>query len=739
MIGLALVISSASALAQSVDSAAPSLHSFESDAELQSYLKHVASLASAAKAREDEGWGALCGSQFKVTHRSMNPGASASSRDVVLHVVVSDTGGTAVAGALLNVDDDPATGVTTDQKGLAVVRIPAEKLLESHETMVTARGMGYKYRNGHFEASPGDTIDIALSLCPFRMVRQQAVSTGAGSSGARDQFAAGEQNGVDEGSDTKLVGRILVILHRDRLYSIDLGAPGANSRTLRSLGFINVPDVGINSMTMRYDRFVVHGNRIIVLGYDVGESKVEVEFFRLEMDGALRREGAYQIRVNCKYSSCRARLAGDKLVLLAGIPLNMRSKRPLSSLPALRVWHPDSAAVEYRPLVTARRVYRFPIDSLIGSLPYLSSITTCDVATPKFDCEARVIVGPRDGDYHLSRNALYIWMHEGRDHPDVLRSSEAPFALFRVPLADSGPRALRITGGPFDQLELNENSAGSVRVFASGRARHGSGAVADSGGGAAAALLKLRADDFGDGTREAPPSSRRNLPLEVGENVRSRFLGRWLLYAIGGGYYRYDTTTTTLFAVDVDGGEPQRIKLRYYIERIAAKDSDAMIVASGGGYALHFIGIDLSSKPMLSGKFDLGEPSENERESGPFSYHASDRRHGILAVPGKGYARSDSSHWVRGSTSVVFARSSKGRFTRLGALSITPKIPESDSTEAPRSWYDDWYGNARGIFAENRIFALIGYELIEGQIVNGRIVERQRLNYMPKDGQIAWK
>ena len=161
-------------------------------------------------------------------------------------------------------------------------------------------------------------------------------------------------------------------------------------------------------MTMRYDKFVVHGNRIIVLGYDTGESMIEVRLFRLGSDGVLRREGTFQIRVNCKYSIMRARLAGDKLVLFAGSPLNTRDKQLLSSLPALRAWNPGSIAAQYRPLVTAHRVYRFPVDSLIGSLPYLSSITTCDVATSDFDCEARVIVGPRDGDYHISRNALYI-------------------------------------------------------------------------------------------------------------------------------------------------------------------------------------------------------------------------------------------------------------------------------------------------------------------------------------------
>jgi hypothetical protein len=40
----------------------------------------------------------------------------------------------------------------------------------------------------------------------------------------------------------------------------------------------------------------------------------------------------------------------------------------------------------------------------------------------------------------------------------------------------------------------------------------------------------------------------------------------------------------------------------------------------------------------------------------------------------------------------------------------------------------DWYGNARPIFTDGRIFALSNGELIEGALESGRIRERRRLN-----------
>jgi len=42
----------------------------------------------------------------------------------------------------------------------------------------------------------------------------------------------------------------------------------------------------------------------------------------------------------------------------------------------------------------------------------------------------------------------------------------------------------------------------------------------------------------------------------------------------------------------------------------------------------------------------------------------------------------------------------------------------------------DWYGNARPIFFRGRIFALMGYELVEGTLDGGKLVEGTRVNYL---------
>ena len=65
--------------------------------------------------------------------------------------------------------------------------------------------------------------------------------------------------------------------------------------------------------------------------------------------------------------------------------------------------------------------------------------------------------------------------------------------------------------------------------------------------------------------------------------------------------------------------------------------------------------------------------------------------------------------------------------------------PEDQVTE---NGYDcvvscyDWYGNSRPIFFRDRVFALIGAELIEGSMKGDRVAETARVNLT---GTPAWR
>jgi hypothetical protein len=44
----------------------------------------------------------------------------------------------------------------------------------------------------------------------------------------------------------------------------------------------------------------------------------------------------------------------------------------------------------------------------------------------------------------------------------------------------------------------------------------------------------------------------------------------------------------------------------------------------------------------------------------------------------------------------------------------------------------DWYGNARPLFLRGRVFALLGYELVEGTLDDGRLRELRRVTFAPR-------
>jgi hypothetical protein len=85
---------------------------------------------------------------------------------------------------------------------------------------------------------------------------------------------------------------------------------------------------------------------------------------------------------------------------------------------------------------------------------------------------------------------------------------------------------------------------------------------------------------------------------------------------------------------------------------------------------------------------------------------------------------------------VVYLRQRELSFSALGALRSRPVAAGDD---ACRASCVDWYGNARPIFLGDRVFALLGYEIVEGSLAGRgrteRIDERRRISFAPGAGR----
>ena len=77
----------------------------------------------------------------------------------------------------------------------------------------------------------------------------------------------------------------------------------------------------------------------------------------------------------------------------------------------------------------------------------------------------------------------------------------------------------------------------------------------------------------------------------------------------------------------------------------------------------------------------------------------------------------------------MFLHNDSKRFQEVGELTARSEDAVDDHCRASCT---DWYGNARPLFIRGRIYALMGYEIVEGVVANGCVREVRRISYAPR-------
>jgi hypothetical protein len=182
------------------------------------------------------------------------------------------------------------------------------------------------------------------------------------------------------------------------------------------------------------------------------------------------------------------------------------------------------------------------------------------------------------------------------------------------------------------------------------------------------------------------------------------------------------------------GGETAAVSLEHGVDRIEALGSDAVVVGAAG-QDLHFTSVRLSGgAPHVAGRYTRKEASQGELRSHGFFYKPEGPDSGLLGLPISTPGRPGFEHLFESSAAVLFLRNESLSLTELGELSARPETAEDDDCRASCV---DWSGNARPLFLRGRVFALLGYELVEGALQNGRFVETRRVSYAPRREQEA--
>jgi len=533
-----------------------------------------------------------------------------------------------------------------------------------------------------------------------------------------------QEAGVDEGGIVKAHGDHLIVLRRGRLFAIRLADGATVPRSV-----VDVSPPGSTKQTW-YDEMLVSDDTIVVVGYSYDAGATELGLFDFDgRTGAIKYRTTYLLRSNDYYSSRNyaSRLVGDKLVFYMpyGLPTSAGSGGPPVELPGVRPFKSD--ADDWDTIIDATEIYR-PIQKT--DTPVLHTVVTCDLRGRRdLSCKATGVIGPYGRTFYVSDKAVYVWVTDG--HSDGLARhevSQAPGVVYRLPLDGGEPGALRVWGAPIDQFSFKEGADDQLNVLV--RAEAGGDWMwgAEASGGEVA-LLRVPVAGFSTrvGTTRAAAYTRLPGP-KAGWTVQNRFVGDYVAYGSGSGWGAPETERDDRVYLHpyARGGRTASIELPHGVDRIEAMGDGAVVIGTDG-QNLHFTSIDLqlANGPAIADRFVQPRASQGELRSHGFFFKPTGEGRGVLGLPLRSEGRPGHEHLVNGSASVLFLAVDDLRFSPLGGLEARPETPDDQCVVS----CVDWYGNARPIFYRGRVFALLGYELVEGRIDGRSIREVGRTDF----------
>lgn len=526
---------------------------------------------------------------------------------------------------------------------------------------------------------------------------------------------------VDEGGIVKLHGDHLVILRRGRLFTVKVG-----DDTLQPVSGVDAFGPEIDPASTWYDEMLVSNDTVAVIGYSYQRGGTEVGLFNINDDGRLGYRSTYHLRSNDYYSSRNyaSRLIGSKLIFYTPLYLSIGGDDPFQQFPAVRKWHRGAKPDEFRRIVASTNVYRPEHEFAESYGTALHTVTVCNLAGGGFDCKATGVLGPNGRVFYVSENAVYVWVSEWAQR-EKGRTSDS--MVFRLPLDGSGPSALGVSGSPVDQFSFLESDDEHLNVLVRSNSS-GDGMWQAEGAAGDVALMRVPLATFSDGRDVVPSSQYQALPKPAGYTFQNRFVGDHLLYGTGSGWGEPETRShSSLFVVNWHDGDWQRLLLTHGVDRIEQLGNDAVVVGTDGR-DLRFSSIRLGETPSIVDTYARKDASQGELRSQGFFYKPIDENSGTLGLPISLPARAGYRHLFESSAAILFLRNNDLHFEEVGELAARSDKAVDD---ACRASCVDWYGNARPLFFQGRVLALLGYEIVEGALNGGQMRELRRVNYAP--------
>lgn len=573
-----------------------------------------------------------------------------------------------------------------------------------------------KRQRAQYGSSDGASANTTAAPAPTSVAKSAADdSKPDGESITNNQVA-----GVDEGGIVKTHGDHLVILRRGRLFTVEVGGD-----ELDPVSSINAYPPGVNPSSDWYDEMLVSGNTIIVVGYSYSRGGTEINLFDIDREGGLSYRSSYHLKSNDYYSARNyaSRLIGNKLVFYTPQYLGWAND-PMQSFPAFRKWRRGATNDDFKTVVEPTNVYRAerPMDKV--SFEALHTVTVCDLSQRDVSCKGTAIVGAPGRVFYVAKDSVYVWTS---DWSYGSENNKSDSMLYRMPLDGSAPSAICVSGSPVDQFSFHESSTDQLNVLVRSNSNGDAMWESEEASGDVA-LFRLSTSRFSDGSQSASKESYLNLPNVEGYTFQNRFVGDYVLYGSGNGWGgQKKADGTDLFAVNWKVGRVTNLAVEHSVDRIEPLGNAAVVVGTNG-VDLYFSPVSLGSRPSVRPSYIREKASQGELRSHGFFYKPENRESGILGLPIARQGRAGHRHLTEGSAAVLFLKNNGLRFDQVGELGSR----DASTNDGCKASCVDWYGNARPIFLRGRIFALMGYEIVEGSLDGGQMREVRRTNYSPR-------
>jgi hypothetical protein len=213
--------------------------------------------------------------------------------------------------------------------------------------------------------------------------------------------------------------------------------------------------------------------------------------------------------------------------------------------------------------------------------------------------------------------------------------------------------------------------------------------------------------------------------------MQNRFVGPWLLYGAGGSWGGANARGRyALQALRWDfRGPAQSIVLPHGVDRIEALGRNALVVGTAGKDLL-FSSVRLEGdNASVPHRLTRTDAAQGETRSHGFFYKSEGEETGLLGLPVVGGGRPGYKQLRQGSAAVMFLRNDGLMLGDIGELEAKPA--NAGANDDCRASCVDWYGNARPLFLRGRIFALLGYEIVEGRLAGNAMSEVARASFAP--------